>query len=83
MVTWAKVILAVLSLIEKLLDEAEKRHWLNEGEKRQIAKALAEQTRKTEYAQQTLAEISKLNDADTDALLRTLEGPAEPGDGKR
>lgn len=73
MITWAKIILAVLRLLEWLIEEAQKHRWINEGEKRAIARATAEVLRKQEFANETLKEITALPNADLDDLLRSLE----------
>lgn len=80
--TWAKIILLVLEFVKWAIEYGQQQKWIKEGEDRVIARSLAEITRKTNYAQETLADISKLSSDDTDALLRTLEGPGEP-EGKR
>lgn len=82
MFTWAKVILAALRLIEWIIGEAQKHAWINEGEDRQIAKAMAELIRKQTYAKETLASIERLSDEQLDNLLHDLAGPNSKTDSK-
>jgi hypothetical protein len=78
---WGSIILSVLRLLEFLIGEAQKRGWINEGEQRQITKALVEVTRKQEFADAIYAESKAMSDATLDAELRALEGPGEAGGG--
>lgn len=74
MITWAQIILAILRLVNWMIGEAEKHKWMDEGEKRQIAKATAEVLKKQEFARETLKEIEHLSDSAVDDLLHELAG---------
>lgn len=77
MFTWGQIILSVLRLLEWLIEEAQKHKWMNEGEKRAIARATAVVVYKQEFANETLKTLAALSDTDLDSLLRDLE----PGGG--
>ena len=83
MFTWAQIILKVLSLLEWLIEQGQQHKWINEGERRQIAKSTAKVLEKQEFARETLKEVTALSDDKLDALLRTLEGHPEPGSSQR
>ena len=83
MFTWAQIILKVLSLLEWLIEQGQRKKWINEGEQRQIAKSTAKVLEKQEFARETLKEITALTDPQLDDLLRTLEGPTETGSSQR
>lgn len=71
--TWASIILTVLRLVEWMVRIGNENKWIKIGEDRAIARSSAEVLRKTEFANETLAEITKLDDAGVDDLLRKLE----------
>jgi len=71
---WLKIILAGLSLIDKITDWALQRKYINEGQMIQIAKAQAEILRKSDYAKQALAEFTRRSESDVDDFLRGLGG---------
>lgn len=73
MFTWAKVILAVLSLIEWMVRIGQENKWIAVGEQRQIAAANAEILRKTEYSRAALEEVKHLSDDQLDDFLRSFE----------
>lgn len=75
--TWASIILAVLTLVNKLLDIGQQNKWIKAGEDKQIASSSAAILQKTAFAKETLNEITKLKDTEVDDLLRRLE----PGGG--
>lgn len=75
--TWASIILAILSLVNKLLDLGQQQQWIKAGEDKQIAASSAAILQKTSFAKETLSEITKLKDTEVDDLLRRLE----PGGG--
>jgi hypothetical protein len=77
MFTWGAIILKVLTLLEWLIEQGQKKKWITEGEARQIAKQQAEVTRKTRYARETLRDIERLSDAELDEQLRSLERPGK------
>lgn len=71
--TWASIILAVLTLVNKLLDIGQQNKWIKAGEDKQIAASSAAILQKTTFAKETLSEITKLKDTEVDDLLRRLE----------
>lgn len=74
---WLRLILAGLEVINKITDWALQRKYINEGQMLQIAKAQAENLRKSEYGKQALAEATAMSDDDLDQRLRDLE-PGDP-----
>ena len=77
MMTWASIILKVLSLVQWMIEEGQRRKWIAEGEKLQIARASAEVLRKQEFANAAIKHISGLSDSGVDELLRSLEPEAD------
>lgn len=69
---WAQIILAVIRLVEWLVEQGQKHKWITEGEQRAIARSLAEVTRKQEFGREILSAIESLPDAAVDELLREL-----------
>jgi hypothetical protein len=80
--SYAGLILALISLVNSLFAWAHERKWIAEGEARQIAKASAEILRKTTYAKATADEIADLSDSQLDDLLQWLES-GQPGNDRR
>lgn len=76
--TYAKIILAIISLIQQLLRIGQENKWIKVGEDRAIAAGLAETLRKTEFADAALKEITALPDAAIDNLLQSLEREPPP-----
>lgn len=72
--SWVSLIIAVLRLAQGLMQYAQERKWIAEGEAIQIAKASAEIMRKSQYAKQALEEFESKSDADVDDFLRGLGG---------
>ncbi len=70
---WLNLILMILQLVNRLMEYGQEQKWIGEGEDRQIAKALAEQLRKTNYAKQALQEARLMSDAELAQRLRDLE----------
>lgn len=70
--SWVSLILAVLKLAQALMQYAQERKWITEGEAIQIAKASAEIMRKSQYAKQALAEFTGKPESDVDDFLRQL-----------
>lgn len=79
---YLSIILAILSLADKLSDWFLERKWIAEGERRQIAKAQIESARKSGYAKEVMAEVDAMPDPAVDGELRDLE-PGEPGKSDR
>lgn len=70
--TWAQIILAVLKFLNWAIQYGQEQKWIAEGEARAVAKALAEITRKADYAKATLASVERLTDEQLDNVLRDL-----------
>jgi len=79
---YLKIILAILSLADKLSDWFIQRKWMAEGARREIAKAQIESARKSGYAKEIMAEVDAMSDDAVDDGLLHLE-PGEPGKGDR
>lgn len=71
--TWISLILAILQLVNKLMEYGLQQKWIAEGEAKMAAKAAAEIVRKSSYAKATAEEIADLSDGQLDDLLRWLE----------
>jgi len=74
---WIGLILAILQLVNKLMEYGLQQKWIAEGEARMAAKAAAEIMRKSGYAKAALEEFAGKSDADVDDFLRSLE-PGQP-----
>lgn len=72
MFTWAEIILAVLKIVQWLIQYGQEQKWIAEGERRAIAAATAEVLRKQEFANATLKDITGLDDDQLDNLLLDL-----------
>lgn len=81
--SWVAIILQLLKLVNWMISKAEQEKWMNEGERRQIARASVEVLRKQEFARDTLKDIERLSDDDVDGLLRDFGRSPEAGDSKR
>ena len=79
---WLSLILALLSLLDKLTDWFIERKWMAEGARREIAKAQIESARKSGYAKEIMAEVDAMSDDAVDDGLLNLE-PREPGKSDR
>jgi len=75
--SWVSLIIALISAFSKIYDWVRERQLISEGEDRQIAKALAENLRKTNYAKQALADAKSMSDAELAEWLRRFE-PRQP-----
>ena len=71
--TWIKIIFLVLKIADMLLSSARENKWIKIGEDREIAKQLAEISRKAGISKQVMQEISGLSDDKLDERLRELE----------
>jgi hypothetical protein len=72
-VSWLSLILAVIQLVNRLVQYGQEQKWIGEGEARQIAKAQAESIRKSGYAREVMAEVDAMSDTAVDDGLRDLE----------
>ena len=77
---WVGVILAVLKLVNFLMEYGQQRKWIAVGRDEEIARSMAEILRKTDYAKTALQEATGLSDAAANDFLRGLE-PGQPGKG--
>jgi hypothetical protein len=73
MLSWPKIILLVLRVIDRLVDDAQRKGLMNEGEDRAIAESAAAILKKSQYAKSVMESISGLSSDDTDKLLRSFE----------
>ena len=71
--SWVSLILALISAASKIYNWRRDQKLLDAGEDRQIAKALAEQLRKTDYVKQELEDAHAMSDDELAKRLRELE----------
>lgn len=71
--SYAQIILAILSIVQMLLKMGQERKWISVGEDRAIGRSLAETLRKSEHAKQVMEEVGGLSDSQLDDGLRDLE----------
>ena len=71
--SWVSLILALISAASKIYNWRRDQKLLDAGEDRQIAKALAEQLRKTDYVKQALEDAHAMSDDELAKRLRELE----------
>ncbi len=76
--SYASIILALLKLADTLFSYFQQQKYINEGQEIEVAKALAEILRKSNYAKQALSEFTVKSDADVDDFLRGLGGDTKP-----
>jgi hypothetical protein len=69
-VSYVKIVLLALQLVNWIIDQLERRKQLAEGERRQIAKALAQVTIAGKMAKEVDDEVKALSDDEVDAALR-------------
>ncbi len=77
---WVGVILAVLKLVNFLMEYGQQRKWIAVGRDEEIARSTAEILRKTQYGKAALEEFAGKSDSDVDDFLRGLE-PGQPSKG--
>lgn len=73
MFDWIKLILLVLGILDKFVDDARRRGLIQEGRDEEIGRMTASILAKTKWAQDLRARNEKLNDSEVDAALRELE----------
>lgn len=71
--SWVALLSALLKAFSVIYDWVRTRELMDAGEDRQIAKALAEQLRKSEYVKKKLEEAKHMSDAELAERLRELE----------
>lgn len=74
---WFRLILAGLELMNKIADWALRLKYISEGQMLQLAKAQAENLRKSQYGKQAMEEARAMSDSDLDRGLRDFE-PGDP-----
>ncbi len=70
---WVKLILLVLSVVDKLIDHAREQKWIKQGQDEEIARASAALLAKTEYAKNVRDKIASMDYVAVDNALRDLE----------
>lgn len=71
--TYVKIILALLQVIEAILDWSKEKRLRQEGVDEEIARATARILQKTTFAKKTLGEANGLTESDILDYLRSLE----------
>lgn len=71
--TYAKIILVVLQLIDRIVDYLRDNKLIDEGYDKAIAETSASILRKSAYAKSVMETISGLSADDTDKLLQSME----------
>lgn len=70
---WLAIGLAFLKLVNLILGWVREEQWKEAGRREAVAAGLAEAARKAGVSRDVLAEMSRLDDAGVDAVLRGLE----------
>jgi len=73
MFTWAKLILAVLSLVGSIVTLFQRNRLIDEGEQKAIARAMAELLAKNLVAKKIMEDVYAMDEVQVDTLLRELE----------
>jgi hypothetical protein len=76
-VTWVNIVLALLRIVDAILDWSEKSQLRQEGADEEIAKAAIRVAQKTGFAKKTLIQFTGMSESDVLDYLRSLE----PADG--
>lgn len=73
MFDWIKLILLVLSILDKFVDDARRRGLIQQGRDEEIGRTTASILAKTKWAQDLRARNETLTDDEVNAALRELE----------
>lgn len=73
MFDWIKLILLVLGILDKFVDDARRRGLIQQGRDEEIGRATASILAKTKWAQDLRSKNANLNSDEVDAALRELE----------
>lgn len=71
--TYVKIILALLQIVEAILDWSKEKRLRQEGVDEEVARATARILQKTTFAKKTLGEANGMSESDILDYLRSLE----------
>lgn len=71
--TYVSLILALLRLVNLLVETAQQRRWMKAGEDAEIARAAESLHRKTEAGKKIWEKVDAMSESEVDAALRDLE----------
>lgn len=78
MLDWAKIILLILQVADKLIDYVQDQKLIQQGRDEEIAKAAQAIMAKTKSGKAILERINAMSDTEVDQALRDLE-PSDAG----